>query len=182
MFHKKLTFLISSKLIHSLGKATIATISATTEVVVLWWLIRVLTLRLSLVRLSIVERLWERCLPIWLLGLLGRHWTHRWHHTTRWRHLLLRLALFGSLVSLHIAAHPEITDLLLQLNQLVIQLGVELVCLSKHIAHLVLSDNCVVQLVEESGFCRVKWRLANNTVQGLSVLCDNLRNVLSLLL
>jgi len=96
---------------------------------------------------AVVERLTKRNLAVRLLGLhtwlhLRHTWLHGLHgghsvpwHATCWWGLLRRLstACLDCVITLHVSRHLVVANLLLELNQLIVQLGVELVSLDKHV-------------------------------------------------
>jgi len=130
----------------------------------------------------------EGLLAVLALGRLALHGGHTvtttWRHTvsTTWRHLwwLSTTTTFDDIVSLHVTAHPVVTYLLLELDKLIIQSSVELVSLHKHGGELVLSNDSIVELVVERSLGGGLLVSSDQSLQGLALLADNLRNVTSL--
>ena len=122
-------------------------------------LVRVLWLLVRELAPLLVEGLAQGCLSIRLL----RHaWLHRrhlvsvaWRHLARWHARGLTSLLCGFTTG-QVTRHLKIANLLLQLEQLVVQLRVELVGLVEVICHLLLRDDCLVQLVKVGGLRRVQ--------------------------
>lgn len=134
---------------------------------------------------ALVEACTKRHLTIGSWRLLSRlHWWHAeaWH-TALWGLLRRRIStLLNSFVALHVTGHLEVTNLLLQLDELVIQASVELVGLNEHVGELVLGHNSIIQRIEELSLGRVKRLLLEQVVEGLTVLRNNLGNLGPLLL
>lgn len=145
---------------------------------------------------AVVERRADGALAEGLLGLHAwlhlshawLHWRHSvaWHHSAWWhlRGLLGRLttASLDRVVTLHVSRHLVIADLLLKLDKLIVQLGVELVSLSEHVGQLVLRVDSVIDLREESLLGRVSLVLLDQLAESRAVLGNDLGDVLSLLL
>lgn len=102
--------------------------------------------------------------------------------TLTWGHLgwLLTTTGLDDIVSLHVTAHFVVTDLLLELDKLVVQTSVELVSLNKHSSELFLSNDSLIELVIELGLSGVLCVSIDQSIQGLSLLGNSLRNVSSL--